>query len=132
MSTVISEYGVLVALLLIVVGVINLTPGVAFVFGEARLGASYGVSLNDQNLVVLLRHRAVLLGIIGALLIAAVLLGTDLWLPVTAAAVSMASFAAIVLVGSDLNSRLHQVAIIDVIGCLLLAVAVILMVVRGV
>ena len=55
----------ILATCLIVVGIIHLLPltGVA---GPGRLQALYGVAITDPDLVVLMRHRAVLFGILGA------------------------------------------------------------------
>lgn len=52
---------------LLVAGVIHLLP-VTGAWGGPRLAALYGVSVDDRDLILLLRHRAVLLGILGALL----------------------------------------------------------------
>ena len=51
-------------------GLANLLP-VLGVLGEARLQLLYGITPEDRNLVLLLRHRAVLLGIVGVLLMVA-------------------------------------------------------------
>ncbi len=57
--------------MLAVVAVIHLLP-VAGVLGAARLESLYGVTLGDPNLELLLRHRAVLFGLLGAFLLGAV------------------------------------------------------------
>ena len=49
----------LTAAALVVVGVIHLLPP-AGVLGKAQLETLYGVPLQDANLVILMRHRAVL------------------------------------------------------------------------
>ncbi|HEU4430681.1 MAG TPA: hypothetical protein VFT98_18110 [Myxococcota bacterium] len=52
---------VAIALLLLLVGLLNLAP-VAGVLGGERLQALYGVGASDSQLVILLRHRALLFG----------------------------------------------------------------------
>ena len=59
--------GALVTTLYLVAALINLAP-VSGVFGAARLEALYGLPFADPNLLVLMRHRAVLFGIVGVLL----------------------------------------------------------------
>ena len=58
----------LVSAMLMVVGVIHLLP-LSGVLGGARLVSLYGISIDDPNLEILMRHRAVLFGLLGAFLI---------------------------------------------------------------
>ena len=53
---------------LIVVGLIHLLP-LAGVLGGERLSALYGIRIDEPNLAILMRHRAVLFGLLGAFLI---------------------------------------------------------------
>ena len=57
----------LVSAMLLVVAVIHLLP-LAGVLGAPRLTALYGIQLDDPNLVILMRHRAVLFGLLGVFL----------------------------------------------------------------
>ena len=68
--------------MLLVAGVIHLLP-LPGALGAGALARLYGLepaALADPNLALLLRHRAVLFGVVGALLVAAasLLLGLDL------------------------------------------------------
>jgi hypothetical protein len=58
--------------LILLVGLANLLPVVG-VLSAARLQIPYGVALDDPNLVILMRHRAVLFGVVGGLLVASAL-----------------------------------------------------------
>lgn len=60
-----------IAALLVIAGIIHLLP-VTGVLGAPRLQALYGLPMDDPNLLILMRHRAVLFGIVGLLLIGAV------------------------------------------------------------
>ena len=51
--------------LLLVVAVIHLLPIAGFV-GVDRLGSLYGIEITDRNLEIMMRHRAILFGILGA------------------------------------------------------------------
>lgn len=56
-----------VTLALVVVAVIHLLP-LSGVLGVGRLAALYGLEVEDPSLAVLLRHRAVLFGLVGTYL----------------------------------------------------------------
>ena len=58
---------------LLIAGVIHLLP-ITGAFGTDQLHRLYGVALDDPNLEVLMRHRAVLFGILGAFLCTAAFL----------------------------------------------------------
>jgi len=53
---------------LLITGIIHLLPAVG-VFGADRLQALYGIGMEDESLVLLMRHRAVLFAMLGAFLI---------------------------------------------------------------
>jgi hypothetical protein len=57
------------AIALFLVGLIHLLP-LAGALGAARLASLYGVDAAEPNLQILLRHRAVLFGLLGGLLCA--------------------------------------------------------------
>lgn len=56
--------------MLFIVGVIHLLP-LSGVLGAERLGLLYGLQFHEPNLAILMRHRAVLFGLLGAFFIAA-------------------------------------------------------------
>ena len=57
-------------LTLIVVAIIHLLP-LAGVLGGGRLSALYGLPFDEPNLAILMRHRAVLFGLLGLFLLVA-------------------------------------------------------------
>ena len=60
----------IVSAMLVIVAVIHLLP-LPGVLGRERLRALYGVAIADPNLVILMRHRAVLFGVLGVFFLVA-------------------------------------------------------------
>lgn len=116
---------VLVTALFLIVAVVNLLPmfGVA---SQARLELLYGVKLDDPNLVILMRHRAILLGIVGALLAVAAFREPLRPTATVAGFVSMLSFVAIAYAVPGRNTELRRVANIDIFASALLLAASVL------
>jgi hypothetical protein len=102
----------------------NLLPVIG-VLSAARLEALYGVAISDPSLIVLLRHRAVLLGIVGALIAAAAFRPALRKAAVAAGFASMLSFMALAW-GAESNAALRRVAGVDVALCAALGCAALL------
>jgi len=60
----------LISVMLVVVAIIHLLP-LPGVLGSERLAALYGLSFDDPNLQILMRHRAVLFGLLGVFIMIA-------------------------------------------------------------
>lgn len=107
---------------LILVGLVNLAPVVG-VLSQSHLFRLYGVAIENQDLLLMMRHRAVLLGLVGATLVAAA------WLPGlrTAACilglVSMISFVVLVLGSGGVGAPLLKIAVIDGVAIVVLVLA---------
>ena len=110
--------------LLVIVGLINAVPGLAAVVPGA-VRRAYDVDTGDRNVETLLRHRAVMLFLVGAALIAGAFIESVRDAAMIGGAVSMVAYAAFVFSG-DANARLRKVAYIDLVALVLLGVAVVL------
>lgn len=108
------------ALLLMIVAFVHLPPLVG-VLGVARLESLYGVAVAGPDLVILMRHRAVLFGLLGAYQLWAVFRPAHRTVAFVAGIVSLGAFLALVYSTPGYNANLARVAMIDV-AALVLAV----------
>lgn len=109
--------------LLIIVGLVHVLPSfVAFSPDAAQ--TAYGIDLTSGDVEVLLRHRAVLLGLLGCGLIVAAFMEALRTAMIGAAAVSMGTFLVLVATTEGLNAETLRVAWIDVAALVGLALAV--------
>lgn len=117
----------LAAILLAVVGVVNLAPVVG-VRSARTLAKMYGIDLRDGDveLAILLRHRAVMLGLVGGFMIYAAFVSALQPSAIVIGFVSMLSFVALARASGRPNRAIAKVSAIDVGASLLLGVAVLL------
>ena len=108
---------------LVVVAVVHALPAVG-VLGPARLAQLYGAPAQDAGVVLLLRHRAVLFGLLAAFLAYAALRPELHRLALTAGLVSVVSFLALWWLHRDgaLGPALAVVARVDLAALALLVV----------
>ncbi|MGL4576072.1 MAG: phosphopantetheine adenylyltransferase [Burkholderiaceae bacterium] len=112
---------ILIAVTLILVGIIHLLP-LAGLAGSARLSALYGIAVTDPNLDLLLRHRAVLFGLLGAFCIAAAFMPQLQAAAFVAAFVSAGSFLLLAWQIGGVNAQVFKVVIADIVAVALLIV----------
>jgi len=112
-----------VSAMLVVVAIIHLLP-VPGVLGSERLAALYGLDFAEPNLALLMRHRAVLFGLLGAFLLVAAF--RPQWQPLAFVGgfVSVASFLWLAW-GTARNPQVARVVAADLValGCLLVGLA---------
>ena len=114
----------LVSTMLVVVAVIHLLP-LSGVLGGERLNALYGLSFDEPNLSILMRHRAVLFGILGLFFLVAAF-QPALQVPAfIAGLVSVASFLWLARSVGGYNAQVARVVVADVVAliCLLIGIA---------
>ena len=117
--------GRLLSCLFVVAAVINLVPVVG-VSSAGRLEAMYRVALPSADLVLLMRHRAVLFAIVGGLLLAAAWRRELRSAAIVAGLASMLSFVVLAVSGPEVNPALVRVTQVDVVGLVALSAAAVL------
>ncbi|MFN9775143.1 MAG: phosphopantetheine adenylyltransferase [Burkholderiales bacterium] len=104
---------------LLVAGLIHLLP-VPGVLGAGTLARLYGIEVPDPNTAILLQHRALLFGILGVLMLAAIpfpsLRGVALWVGLASAA----SFVVVALWVGGFNGAVRRVVVADVVAAVAL------------
>ena len=112
----------LVSGLLVLAGIIHLLP-LPGVFGADRLLALYGVPLQDANLIILMRHRAVLFGLLGGFLIYAAFKPVLQPTAFIAGLISVVSFLLIAWSVGEYNDAVRNIVIADAVALIALLVA---------
>lgn len=111
----------LISAMLIVPAIIHLFP-LSGVLGGERLTALYGLSFDEANLGILMRHRAVLLGMLGVFFLVAAFRPSLQPLAFIAGFVSVVPFLWLVWATGGYNDQVWRVFIADVAAlvCLLI------------
>lgn len=110
------------AVILFLVGIINLLPAVVF-FDAGKTVRLYGVAVEGESMLILMRHRAVLLSLVGLALVTAVFKPDFRMFAVAAALISKFAFIFLAFSAPDFSPEIKQVALIDV-GAIVLLLAV--------
>ncbi len=116
--------------LLLAVAGIHLLP-LGGLFGAEQLTALYEIRVPDPNLGILMRHRAMLLAIVGGLLAYAAFSPGSQPIALIAAFSSLLSFLYLCFSIDGLNSAIRRVAMVDVFALLALLAATVLSFRRG-
>ncbi|MBX7171711.1 MAG: hypothetical protein K1X72_12195 [Pyrinomonadaceae bacterium] len=107
--------------ILLIVGIINILPVIVF-FDASKTVKLYGVPIEGENLTILMRHRGVLLGLVGIALIAAAFKSDYLILAVALALISKFAFIFLTFTSANYSAEIKQVALIDVGAIVLLLI----------
>ncbi len=100
---------------LLVASFIHLMP-LRGVLGASSLAALYGVDVRDRSLLLLLRHRAVLFGLLGAALLYAAFVPRFWTAALAAGLVSTTSFMALMGSPSGQHPALARVFVADAVA----------------
>lgn len=114
----------LVSTMLLVVAVIHLLP-LSGVLGGERLASLYGISVNEPNLAILMRHRAVLFGLLGLFFLYAAFSPPYQTLAFIAGFTSVVTFFWLAWSVGGYNAQVARVIMADIVAlaCLVVGVA---------
>ena len=115
----------IIAGLLILVGLINLYPAVG-VISAGTLARLYRIDIQSNDLLILLRHRAVLFGLLGAFILASAFKPALQWWAIAIGLVSMLSFVVLALLVGGYGAGIQNVVRADVVASAGLLLALIL------
>ena len=115
----------IVTALLLIVGLINFYPVVG-VISTDRLVQLYGIDLENVDLIILMRHRAVLFGLLGAFVIASAFKPSFQLLASVAGLVSMIAFILLAYTVGGYGEALHRIVLADVVASIGLVVVLVL------
>lgn len=113
---------VLVTVLLLIGAVIHLPP-VLGVLGVAGMERAYGTTIAGPDLAILMRHRAVLFGLLGSLLVGAAFREELRWPAIIGALVSDVAFALLCWAHRDHGARIRAVLRPDLVSIVVLTAA---------
>ncbi len=111
----------LIKILFIVIGIIHIIPIIG-VLGIGTLNKLYGINIDSGTLEIVLRHRAVLFGLLGSLFIYSAFKPDLQVFSLFVAFVSMISFIVISYLVGDFNRAILKVIYFDVAGLIALAI----------
>ena len=114
-----------IAAALLVAGLINLAPVIGVISAD-QLEGMYGIPLANGDLVILMRHRAILFGLLGGLIIYSAFRESLQSLACIAGLISMISFIVLAYAAGGYGEALNKVIVADVIGSVALIAVLIL------
>lgn len=112
----------IISIILFLVGIINILPLVVF-FDSTKSLKLYGIPLEGESLIILMRHRGVLLSLIGLALIFAAFKPELRLFAIAVALISKLAFIFLTFTAANQTGEVRQVALIDVGAIVLLIVA---------
>ena len=116
---------IVIGIIFVLAGLLNAYPAIGML-GAKQLNSLYGLDFTEANLLTLMQHRAVMLGLIGLFLIVAAFRRELQPAGFMLGFASMLSFVVFARVQGDPSPWISRVATADITGSALLAVALVL------
>ena len=105
---------------------INMAPVISVVM-PSKMQALYGISPENSDLLTLLQHRALLLGLVGLSLAVAAHVPSLRWPALIGGVLSMGSFVIFAMVRGQMSGPLGKIALVDIVGLFFAAIAAAIM-----
>lgn len=105
----------IVTAVLILVGLINFYPIIGVISNEMISGL-YQIDVPQNDVLILLRHRAILFGLLGAFIIYSAFKPELQWSAIIVGLISMLSFVAVAWLVGDYGSGVRKIIVADVIA----------------
>ena len=118
-------YSMVIGAIFVLTGLLNAYPAIGM-SGPRQLRGLYGLDFSEPNLLTLMQHRAVMLGLIGLFLIVAAFRRELQPAGFALGFASMLSFVVFARLQGDPNPLLARVAVADIAGSALLFAALVL------
>jgi len=115
----------LVSALFVAIGLLNLFPIIGVISAD-QLASLYGITIDSASLETLMRHRAVLLGLIGGLLLFAAFHRPLQVIAAVVGLISMASFVVLAYLAGDIGADIKKVVVADIAGSIAAALVLVL------
>lgn len=112
-----------------IVGLINFAPVIGLL-SAAKLESAYGIAVKEPNLTILLRHRALLFGLLGGFILYSAFNPALQPIAFVLGFVAMLGFIVLCWQTGDVNPLLRKIATVDVVGSVLLFAALVVRVTR--
>ena len=117
--------GAVIAILFLVPSLIHFLP-LSGLMGPEALTRLYGLDFGDPSLEILMRHRAVLFGLVGALLAGAAFHAALRSAAVAVGLISLLSLLSLAWSVGGYNDAVHRVVVVDVVAVACLVAAALL------
>ena len=119
----------IISILFVAIGLLNLYPVVGVISAD-QLTSLYGISIGSADLETLMRHRAVMLGLIGSFLLLAAFRSSIQILAASIGLVSMSSFVILAYLAGDIGADFNNVVVADIVGSIAAALVLVMAVKR--
>jgi hypothetical protein len=108
----------LLPILFWLLAIIHILPSLSGL-SSSRMAALYGIDADNNTLLTLLQHRALLFGLVAAACIYAAHTPSVRWPVLIGTVASMAGFIVVAALRGTMSGSLSKIVIVDAVGCII-------------